>query len=65
MLPRDFPDGPVVKSRPCNAGDEDLIPGRVPKAFHAVEQLNILSQESLNFSSVWAYDIHKGSRWSW
>ena len=62
MLPRDFPRGPVVKNQPCNAGDDDLIPGRVTKTSHAVEQLDILSQESLNFSSVWAYEIHKGSR---
>ena len=65
MLPRDFPGGPVGKNRPCNAGDGDLIPGRVTKTSHVVEPLNILRQESLNFSSVWASEIHKGSRRSW
>ena len=24
----DFPDGPVVKNLPCNAGDVDSIPGQ-------------------------------------
>ena len=28
---RDFPGGPVVKNRPCNAGDVGLIPGRESK----------------------------------
>ena len=27
LLFRDFPDGPVVKNLPCNAGDSDVIPG--------------------------------------
>ena len=30
--PGDFPDGPVVKNLPCNAGDMGSIPG--PERFH-------------------------------
>ena len=26
-VPEDFPDGPVVKNLPCNAGDMGSIPG--------------------------------------
>ena len=33
----DFPDGPVVKNPPCNAGDVDLIPGQGTKITHATE----------------------------
>ena len=31
----DFPDGPVVKNLPCNAGDAGLIPGWGTKIPHA------------------------------
>ena len=33
LLFRDFPDGPVVKNLPCNAGDSDVIPGWVEWEF--------------------------------
>ena len=36
---RDFPGGPVVKNRPCNAGDVGLIPGRESKIPSALGQL--------------------------
>ena len=36
---RDFSGGPVVKNRPCNAGDVGLIPGREPKIPSALGQL--------------------------
>ena len=35
----DFPDGPVVKNSPANAGDTGSIPGP-GKPQHAMEQLN-------------------------
>ena len=38
---RDFPDRPVVKNPPCNAGDVGSIPGWGTKLPHAVEQLNL------------------------
>ena len=31
---RDFPDGPVVKTSPCNAGGTSLIPGWGAKTPH-------------------------------
>ena len=31
---RDFPDGPVVKTSPCNAGGTGLIPGWGAKIPH-------------------------------
>ena len=37
---RDFPGGPAVKSLPCNAGDEGLIPGRGTNTQHAAGQLS-------------------------
>ena len=37
---RDFPDGPVVKNLPCNAGDVGLIPGQGTKIPHAWNQLS-------------------------
>ena len=37
---RDFPDCPVVKNPPCNAGDTGLIPGQETKIPHATEQLS-------------------------
>ena len=37
---RNFPDGPVVKSLPCNAGDTGSVPGQGTKIPHAMEQLN-------------------------
>ena len=37
---RDFPDGPVVKIPPCNAGDVNSIPGQGTKIPHAMEQLS-------------------------
>ena len=37
----DFPDGPVVKNLPSNAGDAGLIPGWGTKIPHAVEQLSL------------------------
>ena len=36
----DFLGGPVVRNKPCNAGDADLIPGGVTKILHAMEQLS-------------------------
>ena len=39
---RDFPDGPVVKNLPCNAGDVGMIPGLGPR--HVAEQLSSLLQ---------------------
>ena len=35
----DFPDGPVVKNLPSNAGDAGLIPGWGTKISHAEGQL--------------------------
>ena len=37
LLFSDFPDGPVVKNPPCNAGDVGLIPGQGTKVPHAPE----------------------------
>ena len=37
----DFPDGPVVKNPPSNAGDAGLIPGRGTKIPHAMGQLSL------------------------
>ena len=36
----DFPGGPVVKNKPCDARDVSLIPGKKSKIPHAVEQLS-------------------------
>ena len=33
-----FPDGPVVKNSPCNAGKVGSIPGQGTKIQHATEQ---------------------------
>ena len=35
---RDFPNGPMVKNPPGNAGDAGLIPGLGTKIPHATEQ---------------------------
>ena len=35
VLSRDFPDGPLVKTLPCNAGGVCLIPNREAKIPHA------------------------------
>ena len=35
-----FPGGPVVKNRPCSAGDVGLIPGQETKIPCALEHLN-------------------------
>ena len=40
-LLRDFPDGPVVKNPPCNAGDAGSIPGWGSKIPYASEQLSL------------------------
>ena len=40
-LPRDFPDGPVVKNLHCNAGEADWIPACRTKTPHATEQLSL------------------------
>ena len=37
----DFPDGPVVKNLPCNAGDMGSIPGQGTKIPHALEHLSL------------------------
>ena len=37
---QDFPDGPVVKNPPSNAGDTGSIPGRGIKIPHAEGQLS-------------------------
>ena len=39
---RDFPDGPVVKNLPCNAGNVGMIPGLGTR--HAAEQPSPLLQ---------------------
>ena len=36
----DFPGGPVVKNRPCSAGDVSLIPGPGTKIPNAAGQLS-------------------------
>ena len=36
----DFPDGPVVKTLPCNSGDMGSITGRGIKIAHATKQLS-------------------------
>jgi len=36
----DFPDGPVVKNLPCNAGDMDSKPNQGTKIPHGLEQLS-------------------------
>jgi len=36
---RDLPGGPVVKNRPCDAGDAGSVPGWGTKIPHAMEQL--------------------------
>ena len=38
---RDFPDGPMVKNLPCNAGDTGSIPGRGTKIPYAMGQLSL------------------------
>ena len=38
MTKGDFPDGPVVKNPPSNAGDVSAIPGRGTKIPHAAGQ---------------------------
>ena len=43
---RDFPDGPVVKNPPSNAGEADLILGWGTKIPHAREKLNPLTASS-------------------
>ena len=40
MHNRDFPDGPVVKTSPSNAGSAGLIPGRGAKIPHALRPEN-------------------------
>ena len=40
----DFPDGPVVKNLPPNAGDIGSIPGRGTKIPHATWQLRPLAE---------------------
>ena len=37
----DFPDGPVIRNLPCNAGDMGLIPDGGMKIPHATGQLNL------------------------
>ena len=37
----DFPNGPMVKNLPCNAGDTASIPGLGTNIPHATEQLNL------------------------
>ena len=37
---KDFPDGPVVKDPPANAGDMGSIPGQGTKIPHASGQLS-------------------------
>ena len=39
-ITRDFPDGPVVKNLPPNAGSAGLIPGQRTKIPHALGQLS-------------------------
>ena len=41
---RDFPSGPVIKNRPCNAGDVALIPGQETKIPHVTEKLSLRAQ---------------------
>ena len=36
----------MVRNKPCNAGDADLIPGGVTKILHAMEQLRPCQNES-------------------
>ena len=43
--PWGFPDGPVVKNSPSNAGDMDLIPGKQIKIPHDLGQLSPCSLE--------------------
>ena len=38
---RNFPDGPVVKNLPCNAGDTGSVSGPRIKTPYAVGQLNL------------------------
>ena len=38
LYPGNFPDGPVVKNPPSNAGDTDLIPDQGIKSSHAMGQ---------------------------
>ena len=40
QMGRDFPDGPVVKNPPPNAGDMGSIPGQGTKIPHAARQLS-------------------------
>ena len=35
----DFLGGPVVRNKPCNAGDAGLIPGEATKILYAMEPL--------------------------
>ena len=49
-LLRDFPDGPVIKNAPCNAGETPSIPGLGTKISHAVGQLSpcVTNRESMH-----------------
>ena len=59
---QDFPDSPVVKNPPCNAGDIDSIFGQGTKIPHAVEQLSSWAREpSLQLESLCA--AMKGPTW--
>ena len=40
-MPWDFPGGPVVKNRSCNAGDAGSVPGWGTKIPHATGQLSL------------------------
>ena len=50
---RNFPDGPVVKSLPCNAGDTGSVPGPRIKIPHAVGQLSSC-MASTEFACFWS-----------
>ena len=40
MYIRDFPNGPIAGSLPCNAGDMGSIPGQGAKILNTEEQQN-------------------------
>ena len=49
-LLRDFPNGPVIKNAPCNAGETPSTPGLGTKISHAVGQLSphVTNRESMH-----------------
>ena len=61
---RNFPDGPVVKNLPCNAGDVSSIPGQGTKTPHAPGQLSLstTTRESVCCKERYLFPLTRVSR---